>query len=124
MIDKIDKETELRKSSHFPYPSSSSENEEDSDVDSNAAEPNDDEELAIEEHFERDDEPFSQGAEARIFQCKFFNRPAVLKERFPKKYRHPELDKKLSHERIRAELKAILKCQEVKSSFIVYIIKK
>lgn len=118
MIEKIDRETELRKSSQFPYPSSNSEDEEDSDDKSSVTQSNGDEELAIVQ-FARDEEPFSQGAEARLYQCQFFTRSAVLKERFAKKYRHPELDVKLSHDRIRAELKAILKCQEVQIQNII-----
>ena len=31
--------------------------------------------------------PFKQGAEARLYRCLYFGRPAILKERFPKKYR-------------------------------------
>ena len=37
-----------------------------------------------------------QGAEARVYSCLFFDRPAVVKERFVKSYRLPELDKKLT----------------------------
>uniref|UniRef100_A0A0M3K4G7 18S rRNA aminocarboxypropyltransferase n=1 Tax=Anisakis simplex TaxID=6269 RepID=A0A0M3K4G7_ANISI len=32
-------------------------------------------------------EPFQQGAEARLYRCTFLGKSAVLKERFPKKYR-------------------------------------
>lgn len=63
--------------------------------------------------YSKDDKPFCQGAEARLFYCKFLGRQAILKERFVKKYRHPELDSQLSKERIKVELKAILKCQQV-----------
>ena len=38
-----------------------------------------------------------QGAEARVYRCLFFSKPAIVKERFPKSYRLPELDKKLTH---------------------------
>jgi TP53 regulating kinase and related kinases len=69
-----------------------------------------------------DDHPFFQGAEARLYDCTFLKRPSILKERFSKKYRHKELDEKLSKERIRAELKAIIKCQDVsyKSLFLFF----
>lgn len=63
--------------------------------------------------YRMDQKPFCQGAEARLFACVFLHRPAVLKERFMKRYRHPELDARLGKERMRAELKAILKCHEV-----------
>lgn len=62
--------------------------------------------------------PLYQGAEARLFSCTYLSRPALMKERFEKKYRHPELDKKLTKERIKIEIKAILKCQEVCLNFL------
>jgi TP53 regulating kinase-like protein len=68
--------------------------------------------------YSREDVPFCQGAEAQLFRCTFFGRPAILKERFVKKYRHIELNSRLTKERIRAELKAILKCQEVKCNHL------
>uniref|UniRef100_A0A1I8B1G5 18S rRNA aminocarboxypropyltransferase n=1 Tax=Meloidogyne hapla TaxID=6305 RepID=A0A1I8B1G5_MELHA len=57
--------------------------------------------------------PLYQGAEAKLFLCLYLNKPALIKERFEKKYRHPELDLRLTKERIRTEIKAILKCQEI-----------
>jgi len=54
-----------------------------------------------------------QGAEARISRCIFLGREALVKERFKKKYRLPELDDQLTKERIKTELKAILRCQEI-----------
>uniref|UniRef100_A0A183BHN8 18S rRNA aminocarboxypropyltransferase n=1 Tax=Globodera pallida TaxID=36090 RepID=A0A183BHN8_GLOPA len=63
--------------------------------------------------YELETTPFCQGAEARLFSCTFLRRRAVLKERFVKKYRNSELDSRLTKERTRAELKAILKCQEI-----------
>ena len=38
-----------------------------------------------------------QGAEARVYSCMYLGKPAVVKERFVKTYRLPELDKKLTH---------------------------
>lgn len=38
-----------------------------------------------------------QGAEARVYSCQYFGKPAIVKERFVKTYRLPELDKKLTH---------------------------
>ncbi|VDN38418.1 unnamed protein product [Gongylonema pulchrum] len=35
----------------------------------------------------KDVEPFKQGAEARLYQCIYFGRKAIVKERFVKKYR-------------------------------------
>lgn len=47
-----------------------------------------------------------QGAESRVYRGQYKAQPAILKERFKKTYRHPELEQKLTKERIRAELKA------------------
>lgn len=53
----------------------------------------------------------SQGAEARVYESTFASRPCVIKERFEKKYRLPELDKKLSHRRLIQEARCNLKCR-------------
>ncbi|KAI6204917.1 Non-specific serine/threonine protein kinase [Aphelenchoides besseyi] len=55
----------------------------------------------------------SQGAEARLYRCVFLGKPAVMKERFTKHYRHPELDRRLTKERIRNESRAIVKCKQM-----------
>ncbi len=49
----------------------------------------------------------SQGAEAKIFE----NGNTIIKERFVKTYRHPELDEKLRKARTRREAKVIEKLQ-------------
>lgn len=54
---------------------------------------------------------FKQGAEAKLYKGNYLGRPAVIKERFVKEYRHPELDKILTRERIKAECRAIVKCK-------------
>lgn len=51
--------------------------------------PNDDQRVLIE-----------QGAEAKIYRCRWEGQESILKERLPKRYRHPELDRKLSTQRI------------------------
>ncbi|KAE9421015.1 hypothetical protein Angca_002172, partial [Angiostrongylus cantonensis] len=53
-----------------------------------------------------------QGAEARIFVCTYLGRPAIMKERFVKNYRHPVLDKQLNKSRIRNEVKGLVKAHE------------
>jgi len=58
-------------------------------------------------------ELWKQGAEARIYKCSFMGRPALIKERFEKKYRHPELDRKMRNQRTLAEVRAILKCRKL-----------
>ncbi|CAD5218625.1 unnamed protein product [Bursaphelenchus okinawaensis] len=55
----------------------------------------------------------SQGAEARIHKCVFLGKPAIQKTRFEKKYRHPELDRRLTRERLRNEMKSIVRCKEI-----------
>ncbi|KAM8835067.1 EKC/KEOPS complex subunit TP53RK [Synchiropus picturatus] len=52
-----------------------------------------------------------QGAESRVYKTTFFGRPAVLKQRFPKRYRHPVLDEKLTQRRTVQEVRAILRCR-------------
>lgn len=51
-----------------------------------------------------------QGAEARLFVGEFNGQRCLIKERFRKKYRHPDLDTQLTKERMRAEAKAIARC--------------
>ena len=53
-----------------------------------------------------------QGAESRIKFGTYDGKPAVLKERFVKRYRHPELDASLTKQRQRAEIKAINKLRQ------------
>lgn len=59
------------------------------------------------------DDRLKQGAEARIHECVFLGRPAVVKERFKKSYRHALLDAKLNKARTKAELKGIVRAKEV-----------
>ncbi|XP_055707593.1 EKC/KEOPS complex subunit bud32 [Phlebotomus papatasi] len=51
-----------------------------------------------------------QGAEGKLYIGEYKGEKCLVKERFQKKYRHPELDAQLTKERIRAEVKAIGKC--------------
>eukprot|EP00470_Lotharella_oceanica_P000852 CAMPEP_0170167896 /NCGR_PEP_ID=MMETSP0040_2-20121228/1154_1 /TAXON_ID=641309 /ORGANISM="Lotharella oceanica, Strain CCMP622" /LENGTH=278 /DNA_ID=CAMNT_0010406043 /DNA_START=8 /DNA_END=842 /DNA_ORIENTATION=+ len=53
-----------------------------------------------------------QGAEARIFRTEYLGRSALIKERFSKGYRHPELDRRIRHRRTLAEVRAITKCRK------------
>ncbi|RZC37884.1 Pkinase and/or Kdo domain containing protein [Asbolus verrucosus] len=54
---------------------------------------------------------FKQGAEGRIFKGVYLGKPAIAKERFVKKYRHPDLDSQLTKERIKSESRAIIRCK-------------
>ncbi|KAH7729389.1 Nori-2 protein [Aphelenchoides avenae] len=63
--------------------------------------------------YSKEETPFQQGAEARLYRCVFLGRKAVIKQRFVKEYRHPALDEVLTKERLKNELRGILKCKEV-----------
>lgn len=56
-------------------------------------------------------EIFKQGAEGRLYISEYSGKPCLVKERFIKHYRHPDLDKHLTKERIRTEVKSITRCQ-------------
>jgi TP53 regulating kinase and related kinases len=59
----------------------------------------------------------SQGAEARVWKVPKYTangaapRAAICKERFPKSYRHPFLDERLTKQRCRMEARLLEKCQ-------------
>ncbi|XP_069740338.1 EKC/KEOPS complex subunit TP53RK isoform X2 [Narcine bancroftii] len=53
-----------------------------------------------------------QGAESKIYKGNFLGKPTIVKERFPKAYRHSALDKKLSHRRTAQEVRSILRCRK------------
>jgi len=52
-----------------------------------------------------------QGAEAKLYLGTYLGQRAIVKQRFPKKYRLPELDVKLNRERLRAEARSLVKCK-------------
>eukprot|EP00053_Salpingoeca_punica_P024033 m.12116 g.12116 ORF g.12116 m.12116 type:complete len:244 (+) comp6089_c0_seq2:102-833(+) len=52
-----------------------------------------------------------QGAEARVYDGTFMGKRCILKERFRKSYRLPELDKRLTRERHNMEVSNMSKCQ-------------
>jgi TP53 regulating kinase-like protein len=58
-------------------------------------------------------ELLAQGAEGRIFITTIIGEPAVIKERFKKKYRHPALDSKLTSRRIFQEARIMQRAQKV-----------
>jgi TP53 regulating kinase-like protein len=55
----------------------------------------------------------SQGAEGRVFRLRLLEREAVAKQRFPKRYRHPELDARLTRSRLQAEARSLLKARKL-----------
>ena len=56
-------------------------------------------------------ELLSQCAESKVFECSFYGNRAVLKHRFPKSYRHPDLDTKLREQRTVREARALVRCR-------------
>ncbi|KAK2589202.1 hypothetical protein KPH14_002012 [Odynerus spinipes] len=56
-------------------------------------------------------ELISQGAEACLYKGSYLGRPTVVKERFVKTYRHPDLDSRLTKDRIKAEARAIVRAK-------------
>ncbi|BES94938.1 RIO1 family [Nesidiocoris tenuis] len=61
--------------------------------------------------FPADYQLVKQGAEAKIYKGTFLGRPVIVKERFCKTYRHPELEAMISKERLKAEARGILRCK-------------
>lgn len=53
-----------------------------------------------------------QGAESKIYIEEYLGKEMLVKERFEKKYRNPELDAHLAKERIKAECRNIVRCKE------------
>lgn len=52
-----------------------------------------------------------QGAEGKLYLGEHSGKPCLVKERFVKKYRHPDLDQNLTKERIRTEIKSLARCR-------------
>ncbi|XP_043523332.1 EKC/KEOPS complex subunit Tp53rk isoform X2 [Frieseomelitta varia] len=55
--------------------------------------------------------PKTQGAEARVYKGIYLGKSTLIKERFEKKYRHADLDKRLTKDRIKAECRAIIRAK-------------
>lgn len=55
-------------------------------------------------------EILKQGAEGRLYLGEFKGESCLIKERFVKQYRHPELDTQITRQRIKAEVKACSRC--------------
>ncbi|TSU50021.1 TP53-regulating kinase [Bagarius yarrelli] len=60
----------------------------------------------------REAELIKQGAEARVYRIRFLGKSAIVKERFPKRYRHHVLDEKLTRRRTTQEVRSILRCRK------------
>jgi len=59
----------------------------------------------------KNSELIAQGAEARLYRGAYLGKACLMKERFLKNYRHPELDARLTKDRIRAEARAIIRAK-------------
>ena len=59
-----------------------------------------------------------QGAEAKLYRTTFYGKDCMVKERFSKKYRHPALDKSLTLQRLKAEVRAVNKCRNLGNMLI------
>ncbi len=54
-----------------------------------------------------------QGAEAVLIKSKLFNETVLIKKRIQKKYRHPELEKRIVKSRIKKEINLIKKTRSI-----------
>jgi len=52
-----------------------------------------------------------QGAEAKLYRTDFYGKSCIAKERFKKNYRHPTLDASLTTQRMKSEVRAMLRCR-------------
>ena len=52
-----------------------------------------------------------QGSEAKIYSGTFHGKPCILKERFVKHYRHPHLDREISTQRLKSEVRSLVRCR-------------
>lgn len=59
------------------------------------------------------DKMISQGAEGRVFSVQFLQRRTIVKQRFPKTYRHPTLDAKLTKSRLNMEARSIMRARKL-----------
>ena len=60
-------------------------------------------------------ELFKQGAEARLYKTNLFGKKVIVKQRFRKAYRQPQLDEKLTQKRTLQEIRAMARCRKAGS---------
>ena len=58
-------------------------------------------------------EMIKQGAEAKLYKGTYEQKDVIVKERFKKSYRHPDLDKALTSKRIKIETKMLVKASTI-----------
>ncbi|CAN8073278.1 unnamed protein product [Agarophyton chilense] len=61
---------------------------------------------------EVNEKELARGAEAVVSLVHFLGRKAIQKKRFPKRYRHPELDAKLTMRRLQQEARVLLRLRK------------
>ncbi|KAG9393290.1 Serine/threonine-protein kinase Bud32 [Carpediemonas membranifera] len=68
-------------------------------------------------------EMIAQGAEARVYETEIFGKSAILKERFPKTYRIPEIDNPLRQKRTQMECRALTRCMKfnIRAPAVFYV---
>jgi len=64
-----------------------------------------------------------QGAEAKIYTGSFLGQKSIVKERFSKKYRHPQLDDRITKERLKGEIRSLMRCKlaNIRTPTIYYV---
>ncbi|XP_067940003.1 EKC/KEOPS complex subunit Tp53rkb-like [Watersipora subatra] len=67
-----------------------------------------------------------QGAEARLYVTSFLGRRCLVKERFKKLYRHADLERSLTSQRMKSEIQALVKCRQcgIATPALYYVDKK
>ena len=55
----------------------------------------------------------SQGAEAKVWATTFLGKDTIIKQRFSKKYRHPTLDATLTTQRLKAEVRCMVRARKL-----------
>ena len=52
-----------------------------------------------------------QGAEAKLYSGEYLGQKVIIKQRFSKKYRHPMLDEQLTKDRMKGEVRSLIRCK-------------
>ena len=62
----------------------------------------------------------AQGAEAKLQKGIYLGKTVIIKQRMIKKYRHIELDTRLTKDRIKAEARAIVRAKSAGIKFFIF----
>ena len=63
-----------------------------------------------------------EGAEAIVTSGYWLGKPAIKKFRRPRKWRHPELDSRLTKSRLTSEVRTLLKLQQLEINDVVPVV--